>query len=453
MEGILRRKEGESELQYVKRLTYGKLVDKTIDEDFTELSPLIFGQELSSTEARKRMYGIKRLLELENKKSETEDITALKHEYENHAQYKTYKEKIDINKDGTYTSDRLIGVENEDKLKDENFLLEVHGYNKNRWEIVSARNSIWNTQLKGGKITKLYASKINVKPRKEYIDIDELVEHLKNFGKDYNKTMKNYKNPLVKDGLMFEIPICDLHLGKLAFDMETYEKVDSEILEKRFLNVISDFADRVKGKNIEKIIFPIGNDFFNSDTIDNTTTKGTRQDNDLRWQMLFLKGVELLIKGIDILSEIAPVDVFYIAGNHDKMSSYHALVALHGWYRNDKRVFINLDPKSRKYVEFGKCLIGFSHGESEKTRIEELMQKEAREAWGRTIHHEWHLGHLHTEMVKNKNAVLLRRIPTITGTDAWHFESGYVGNIKKAQAFLWHKDYGLIENLYSVILN
>ncbi|MHB9924603.1 hypothetical protein [Clostridium botulinum] len=61
---FLKRKEGESELEYIKRLTYGKLIDKTIDIDYIELAPLIFGQELSSCECRKRMYGVKSILDL-----------------------------------------------------------------------------------------------------------------------------------------------------------------------------------------------------------------------------------------------------------------------------------------------------------------------------------------------------------------------------------------------------
>lgn len=464
-EQTLKRKEGEHFLAYLDRLLNIRN-NKEVDIDKSEIYEMVFEKRLSPTESRKRIYlweDIKEQLTKEgielsdfisviSKHLKTDkELEVLKHEYENYEQIKSYKETTEINKDGTYTSDRLIGIENEDKLKDEDFLLEIHGYNKNKWEIVSARNSIWNTQLKGGKITKLYASKINVKPKKDNISIDEIKQCLSNLGEKYNKVCKDYK-PLVKDGLMLEVPICDLHLGKLSFDMETNEEVNTEILEQRFMSVIYDFTNRVKNQNIEKIIFQVGQDFFNSDTIDNTTTKGTRQDNDLRWNLLFLKGVELLIKGIDVLSEVAPVEVFYVAGNHDKMSSYHALVALNGWYRNDNRVNVNLDPKTRKYIEFGKCLIGFSHGETEKGRIEDIMQVEAKEMWGRTVHHEWHLGHLHSEMVKCKSGLILRRLPTVTGTDAWHYESGYVGNIKKAQAFLWHKEYGLIDNMYSVIV-
>lgn len=61
----LHRKENESDLQYHKRLIYGKLIDKTLsDYDYSELSNFIYGKELAPDETRKRMYGSLRTLEL-----------------------------------------------------------------------------------------------------------------------------------------------------------------------------------------------------------------------------------------------------------------------------------------------------------------------------------------------------------------------------------------------------
>lgn len=447
MDDTLIRKQGESELNYIKRIVTGKLIDKTIDADYTELAPLIFGQQLNSSECRKRMYGIKRLLEV------TENtLTTLNYEKDGYEQTKCYRETIEINKDGSFTSDKLIGIEDESQLKDEAFLLKVHNYDPRLWQIVTARNSIWNAQRKGGDIIKMYASKITVKPRTNSISLQELEEHFQKLSKEYAPA-KKYRisfDELKVTNKILEIPVVDLHFGKKAYTFEVGEDIDTDIIEKRFLGVINDIIDRVKTQNFEKIIFPIGNDFFNSDTIENTTTRGTRQDNDLRWQEMFLKGVELLIKAIDKLSLLAPVEVFYVAGNHDKMASYYATHYLNAWYRNDDRVLVSIDPQIRKYIEYGNCLIGFSHGNEEGKRIGGLMQVEASSAWGRTKFREWHLGHLHHETSKEDNGVIIRGLSTIAGTDAWHYESGYVGAVKKQQAFIWDKDKGLTDILISV---
>lgn len=58
----------ESELDYHKRLVYGKLVDKTLaDIDYSELAELAYGQQYSSDVARRMFYGSKRTLELIDK--------------------------------------------------------------------------------------------------------------------------------------------------------------------------------------------------------------------------------------------------------------------------------------------------------------------------------------------------------------------------------------------------
>lgn len=61
----LYRKENETELQHHKRIIYGKLVDKTlIDEDYTDLSEVAYGQRLSSDVARREFYGSRQTLEI-----------------------------------------------------------------------------------------------------------------------------------------------------------------------------------------------------------------------------------------------------------------------------------------------------------------------------------------------------------------------------------------------------
>lgn len=61
----IERKQNESQLDYHKRLVYGKLVDKTLsDMDYTELAELVYGQPYSSDVARRMLYGSRRTLEL-----------------------------------------------------------------------------------------------------------------------------------------------------------------------------------------------------------------------------------------------------------------------------------------------------------------------------------------------------------------------------------------------------
>lgn len=61
----LERTPDESDLEYHKRLVYGKLVDKTLaDVDYSELAEYVYGQSYSSDVARRMMYGSRNTLRL-----------------------------------------------------------------------------------------------------------------------------------------------------------------------------------------------------------------------------------------------------------------------------------------------------------------------------------------------------------------------------------------------------
>ena len=73
----LEQLHGESDLDYQRRLIYGKLVDKTLaDIDFSELANLVYGQDYSSDVARRMMYGSRKTLELVDKEMERLSATA-----------------------------------------------------------------------------------------------------------------------------------------------------------------------------------------------------------------------------------------------------------------------------------------------------------------------------------------------------------------------------------------
>ena len=61
----LGRREGETPLQHHRRLVYGKLVDKTLeDADYTELAIHLYGRSYASDVARRMIYGSRKTLEL-----------------------------------------------------------------------------------------------------------------------------------------------------------------------------------------------------------------------------------------------------------------------------------------------------------------------------------------------------------------------------------------------------
>lgn len=299
----------------------------------------------------------------------------------------------------------------------------------------------------------------------------------KAIGELFLDMIKNYQPPVLTlnpvrtqafkhpENNLLEICVFDLHLGKLAWGGETGENYDTKIARARFLDAIESLLNHATGFQYSKILFPIGNDFFNSDTIFNTTTKGTPQDEDLRWQKTFNVGIRLLVDGINLLKQMGvPVDVMVIPGNHDFERSFYMGSVLEAWFNNDLQVSVNNGASPRKYYVFGQVLLGFTHGSEEKENSLPMlmtMDKESKPYWSTTTYHEYHLGHQHrkknlkftvidkTKMLEEEHGVIIRYLSSLTGTEEWHHKKGFVGQIKAADAFVWNDEVGLLAHLNS----
>ncbi len=280
--------------------------------------------------------------------------------------------------------------------------------------------------------------------------IESIAEHMKDFALDYT-VPKTENKPYPEGKLLLEFPVVDLHLGRLSWKPETGEHYDYKIARERFLWVTDNVCQRVSNSHIEKIIYPIGNDFFQTDTTKGTTTKGTFVDTDSRQKKLLLTGAQMLVESIDRFSRFAPVVVVLVPGNHDYLTSYSALLYLWAWYKDSKRVTVWEDPKTRKYIEHGVNLIGYAHGDKEGKRIAGNMPAEAPKAWGRTMFREYHLAHLHHERAIEENGITVRRLSTMASADAYEHEHGFIGTICRSQSFLWHRKRGLEGIMFSTI--
>lgn len=256
----------------------------------------------------------------------------------------------------------------------------------------------------------------------------------------------------VEDAHLLEMSLYDMHFGKLAWAVEGTNDYDLNIAEALFENAIVDLLAYMQNINIDRIVFPVGNDFLHVDNKALTTEAGTEQgaQTEGRYAKIVETGFVALVRAIDRMVKIAPVDIIFVAGNHDGTSTYHIVRELKAWYRKHKSVNVNCGPRSRKYYEYGTTLLGYTHGHAETmARLLNLMPVEAKEAWGRTDCHEWHTGHLHKRKVTQTTPIdtyegtTVRVLPSLTGTDEWHFRKGYYGS-RAAEAYLYHKMSGYV---------
>jgi|GEM_PF-739140 len=340
----------------------------------------------------------------------------------------------------------------------------VKDYTVNKWDVTSFKT-----------MTPVTAQNFQVKARLERnmplfkaINVGEIIEGVISKYTVPQVDVKTISNDPNEDHNLLEISLFDLHIGKLGWNGETGENYDTKIARERFMYAINKLLKHASTFKYERILFPIGNDFFNSDNMNNTTTHGTQQDEDLRWQKTFEVGVTLLADAIYLLKEQGvPIDVLVIPGNHDFERSFYLGSVLKAWFNNDTQVTIDNGASPRKYYKYHEVLLGFTHGSEEKEASLPLIMAndiESKKMWSETRFHEWHLGHQHRKktyrhgvdfnrdtVINEEQGVIIRYLSSLTGTEEWHHKKGFIGAVKAADAFIWNDKLGLVAHLNSNI--
>lgn len=361
----------------------------------------------------------------------------------------------------SYTEDTKAGVATINKtvnkeVKTLEDLIEACDIDISTWAVVSFECKKWEVGSKvDGKFTKTPMYAVSAKLQKRRVDNDsdlfkeELIKSLKDISP---KVVKKSKS--VKSGRLLELSVFDLHVGKLAWAPETGEDYDFKVALKRFEDSIEYILGSVDTSGIEKILLPIGNDMLQADTIQGTTTAGTSVDCDVRFAKMVTVLKDALVSNINRLTDIAPVDVVVVPGNHDRQSMLLLGMVLEAYYTNDKNVKVLNSPKLRKYYEYGKCGIMFTHGSEERhADLGMIFATEEPELWGRVKFREAHIGHFHKTKridyvnVNEEHGFRVRILSSLSGSDAWHYKKGYHSQ-KAAEGYLWDKEKGLVANVF-----
>lgn len=332
------------------------------------------------------------------------------------------------------------------------------------WEAVEWSPGTWSMTNKNGKFYNNYSGKVKFKKRtnmstkemanlflKESQLFKELIHDIPRVANDVNYGVR-------ANNRLLELALFDAHLGKLCWRSETGEDFDIRIATKRFKQLVTDLLDMSEIFQYGRILLPLGNDFLHTDNIDGTTAHGTKLDVDGRFKKVFGAGEELLKWAIDTLRQKAPVDVVIVPGNHDYSSMYMLGEYLKAWYRDcSNSVTIDNSPIANKYYRFGKTLIMFNHGDIPERKLLYMMPQERKQDWAETTNREIHVGHLHHDKVTTTiptcdyNGIIIRQFKSLTGTDAWHYENGFVGSVKGADGLLYDKEKGMLYNFQSKI--
>jgi hypothetical protein len=261
---------------------------------------------------------------------------------------------------------------------------------------------------------------------------EELLDSLARMEK-LNITPK--ENDKSKESILLEISLPDLHFGK----------GDTDELIYNFATSVSELLAQTEAVyNIDRILFPIGNDGMNSEGKRQTTTKGTPQHDSLDWKSCFVTYCNAIKQAALLASNYAPVDIAVVQGNHDYERMLYAGEVIKAYFHDNENINVDNNFHPRKYYKYNQVLLMYTHGDKEKpSDLALIMATEVPAMFADSKHREIHCGHYHKEMILEEvRGIKTRFLPSICSTDEWHQEMGY-NHYRAAQALIWHPEQGL----------
>lgn len=328
------------------------------------------------------------------------------------------------------------------------------------WQVVSWQCKKWEVGAKntdGELVSKdLYSVSARFKPLTADNSLELQKEIIKkelftdtpdqSFINTWNKIKDKSEN---SEKYLLELALFDMHFGKLAHREEVGEDYDLKIAVQRYKDAVFSLLGRINLDNVDRILFPIGQDLINIDNIHGSTTAGTPQDTDSRFHKIVKSVKAILIDVINTLVLIAPVDVVIVVGNHDEQTTFMIGEMLEAYYHNTDAVNVYNDAALRKYYKYGVTGIMFSHGNREKfNELGMIFAAENPKLWAETKQRYIQIGHFHHTKLQvlqkqEFQGFQVQILPSLSGSDAWHKGKGFI-SLKQAKAFLYDREKGLI---------
>lgn len=240
------------------------------------------------------------------------------------------------------------------------------------------------------------------------------------------------------------IPMGDPHFGLYAWHQDAGDDFDLDIAEKLTCGAIDRLIS--SSPNSETVLLLNLGDMFHADNQKNVTNSGHQLDVDGRWAKVQQIGLRAIIYCIQRLLEKHKKVIFRInKGNHDGHSSYALALMISCYFHNQPRVEVDLSPSVSWYYQFGKNLIGSTHGDTIKEKdMLGIMAADKPEEWGKSKYRYWYVGHVHHKSVKEYHGGIVEYFRTLAARDAWHQGQGYRAG-RDMCAIVLHKEYGEIE--------
>lgn len=259
-----------------------------------------------------------------------------------------------------------------------------------------------------------------IKQKADEFDPEEFLAALKGSIEPYEYSREHDD----KAERMLEIPLFDMHWGISYFD--------------RYEPLLNDILDLIHSRHWDRIVIPVGQDFFHNDSVVNpVTTKGTVVDK-VDMTRAVKEGRKFITTIIDAaLSNANSVRVFYSAGNHDRSISWMFMQVLLERYGPE---VIDDSMEYRKVFTYGKNSVMVTHGDSKQATAKNLAHIfpiSYPEEFAQATTREVHSGHLHHESEADIYGVMVRRLSSGAAVDDWSNRQDFIGTHRRFMIFEW----------------
>lgn len=246
------------------------------------------------------------------------------------------------------------------------------------------------------------------------------------------------------DDLMCVYPMGDPHFGAYAWWQDAGEDFDLQIAERLTCGAIDRLV--ASAPNAKTALLLNLGDMFHADNQKNQSQSGHQLDVDGRWAKVQQVGLRAMLHCVRrLLEKHQKVIVRINRGNHDGHSSYALALMISCYFHNEPRVEVDLSPAVAWYYQFGKVLIGSTHGDTIKgPDMLSIMAADKAEAWGQTAHRYWYVGHVHHQDTKEYRGGVVEYFRTLAARDAWHAGQGYRAG-RDMRLIVLHETHGEVE--------
>ena len=298
-------------------------------------------------------------------------------------------------------------------------IIRILKIDESKWKL----SSYWNKQHKDYWLISAMVTQVKKEPK------DFLEETLKHFQPKYTPVKEVHVNNKFTNPTVAILSVQDLHFGKEGNNTVT----------KDFQEAVSNLVYRAyQSHRLEKIIYVFGGDLLNMDTFLGQTTKGTPVDNDLRAQDAYNEAFDALHWSVLFLKQFCEkLEVVYLPGNHDRLSSYHLAHGLSKCFQ-DPDIIFDVTYAERKVKTYGHNFFGFEHGDVTKKWTPLVYATEFPLDWGSTQYRTCYTGHFHskktTEYVTDNeiHGFAIKHLPSLSKSDYWHYHNKFTGSKRQA---------------------